>query len=166
MASQILASTSDLIFESLHSKLSSSIEKGLKSGINMNSQTSQLQIKLLNTINSLCFDTLVCPATSILAETHFSLPDQSDRTMYDENIGKQFFSKYTDFDLAHQSRIIFGISHSSQDRKQLIYRYYRKLRMKVFQNLLTQILNFPGRRSCQYLPSTMWLKLSGERKAR
>ena len=88
MASQILASTSDLIFESLHSKLSSSIEKGLKSGHILSSQTSQLQIKLLNTINSLSFDSLVNPATSILAEAHLYLPDQSDRTMYDEKIAK------------------------------------------------------------------------------
>ena len=68
--------------------------------------------------------------------------------MYDENVGKEFFNKYTDFDLAHQSRIVFGISHSSQDRKQLIYRYYRKLRNKneELPKLVDTDLEFPWKK--------------------
>lgn len=83
MANNILSSTSDILFESLSSNLSSSILKGLQGGLNLSDQTSQLQVKLLNVISNLSFDSLIYPGASKLEESHFLLPGQSGRTQRD-----------------------------------------------------------------------------------
>jgi hypothetical protein len=60
----------------------------------------------------------------------------SHRSKYDYELVRSFFSKYTDFDLAYQSRIIFDIARLSKDRQDLLHRYYRKIQKSSSHPLL------------------------------
>ena len=127
MANQILASTQDLLIHSISSNLSKSIFKGLQNNIDFSFSTSQLKVKLLNAVDSLSFDGLVQVGCSMLSQLSEALPKKSERTSYDEKLGKQFFDKFIDFDLVYQSRILYGLTRSVKDRRELFYRYYRRL---------------------------------------
>ena len=87
-------------------------------------------MKLLSKLNSLSYDDLVLNKCSVLEETQNKLMEEyslKKRTKQYNQIAYKFFMEFTDFDLFHQSRLIFKMAKRSDNRKVTLYRYYRRL---------------------------------------
>ena len=67
LAQKILVENQNLITESISTHLSSSIAKALSKGIDSDSLSSKIKVKLLSTLNSLSYDDMVFNQCSILA---------------------------------------------------------------------------------------------------
>jgi len=89
-------------------------------------------MKLVSKLNNISFDEITSFKNSSIQLAHDKLLAHSihktRRMKSNYERGRKFFEGYTDFDLHHQSRIIFTLTKCRSDLKAHILTYYNQLR--------------------------------------